>query len=571
MAAKTQKIDYARSRLAAQADKYYNEGRYVSALRMAHKELALYGGDGDVYTRLADIYEGMGLHASALNYWYRFLDIADEEDYPDIYEGIAVNYMNIGSEGQAAFYYNKLLEVDDTLTSESKIEIASAFNKDKKSSFRFTYPPEIADFSKELEAGGRAMKAGDFQAAIRLLSRIEKGSKQYGAAQETLAIAHLLADDKKRAEEICLARLADTPNDTRVLSTLAAVYLEDDKAEESLAIAKTLCAQTQDNTDDLYKVATVCCENGLHAEAYEKFCLLDEKMPYDGRMLYFKAVAAYKSGKLAEAEKAFDELCTIYPDAEVAKFFLRALRKEKDGEEKIEPDYFYHLPQDERERRAKTLLYISKSFKDEAALMGLLAERDGTFLWAFDEMDGADMELQYLALVAAVQAEADEFIRDVLLDFEVSDVLKIETMRMLFERNREDEVGLVLCHIYRRVNILPVQLGRKRRKKFLEGYAKAASKFGIVSDDYGKKIADATEGLYAALKEHDGLETVVNADDCACAIFLTSGIKELKDGANTAATVFGADLDKVQTILAAALGKQPPSETENGEMKDEID
>ncbi|MBR2330641.1 MAG: tetratricopeptide repeat protein, partial [Clostridia bacterium] len=551
--------------------KYYNEGRYVSALRMAHKELALYGGDGDVYTRLADIYEGMGLHASALNYWYRFLDIADEEDYPDIYEGIAVNYMNIGSEGQAAFYYNKLLEVDDTLTSESKIEIASAFAKDKKSNFRFTYPPEIADFSKELEAGGRAMKAGDFQAAIRLLGRIEKGSKQYGAAQETLAVAHLLADDKKRAEEICLARLADAPDDTRVLSTLAAVYLEEDKAEESLAIAKQLYAQTQDNTDDLYKVATVCCENGLHAEAYEKFCLLDEKMPYDGRMLYFKAVAAYKSGKLAEAEKAFDELCTIYPDAEVAKFFLRALRKEKDGDEKIEPDYFYHLPQDERERRAKTLLYISKSSKDEAALMGLLAERDGTFLWAFDEMDGADMELQYLALVAAVQAEADELVRDVLLDFEVADVLKIETIRMLFERNREDEVGLVLCHIYRRVNILPVKLGRKRRKKFLEGYAKAASKFGIVCDDYGKKIADATEGLYAALKEHDGLETVVSADDCACAIFLTSGIKELKDGANTAATVFGADLDKVQTILAAALGKQPPSETENGEIKDEID
>ena len=258
----------------------------------------------------------------------------------------------------------------------------------------------------------------------------------------------------------------------------------------------------------------------MFGEAYEKFCLLDEKMPYDGRMLYFKAVAAYKSGKLAEAEKAFDELCTIYPDAEVAKFFLRALRKEKDGDEKIEPDYFYHLPQDERERRAKTLLYISKSSKDEAALMGLLAERDGTFLWAFDEMDGADMELQYLALVAAVQAEADELVRDVLLDFEVADVLKIETIRMLFERNREDEVGLVLCHIYRRVNILPVKLGRKRRKKFLEGYAKAASKFGIVCDDYGKKIADATEGLYAALKEHDGLETVVSADDCACAIFL---------------------------------------------------
>lgn len=569
MGAKTQKIDYSRERLAKQADKYYNEGSYVSALRLAHKELSLFGGDGEVYTRIADIYEAMGLHASALNYWYRFLDIADEEDYPDIYEGIAVNYMNMGNENQAAFYYNKLMDVDDTLTNESKIEIATTFSKDKKSNFRFTYPPEIADFSKELEAGARAMKAGDFSAAIRLLSKIEKGSKQYGAAQETLAVAYLLADDKAKAEEVCIRRLQDEPDDTRVLSTLAAVYLESDKKEESLAIAKQLYAQKQDNADDLYKVATVCCENGMHQEAYEKFCLLDEKIPYDGRMLYFKAVSAYKCGKKEESQRTFDELCTLYPDAEVAKYFLRNLRGELPSDEKIEPDYFYHLPQNEREARAKTLLYISKAPKDEAQLLGMLAERDGTFLWAFDEMDGSDLELQYLALVAAAHAETDDFIRDVLLDYEVSDVLKIETMRMLYERNREDEVGVVLYHIYRKVCVLPISIGRKRRKKFLEGYAKVASKFGIVSDEYGKKVAKAAEGLYMALKEHDALEEVTSEDDCACAIFLSSGIKELNGGVESAATVFGANLSNVQNILAAALGKQ--SKEEGKEISNEID
>ena len=53
-------------------------------------------------------------------------------------------------------------------------------------------------------------------------------------------------------------------------------------------------------------MATVCCENDLHDEAYKKFCLLDEKMPYDGRMLYFKAVAAYKSGRIHEAERTLE-------------------------------------------------------------------------------------------------------------------------------------------------------------------------------------------------------------------------------------------------------------------------
>ena len=550
MAIKPQKIDYSRKRLAFEADKYYNEGKFVSALRMAHKERLLYGGDGEVFARLADIYEGMGLHGSALNYWYQFLDVADEEDYPEIYEGIAVNYLNMGKETQSAFYYNKLIDVDDTITPEGKMEIAAAFSKEKDTGFRFVYPPELADYSKELENGQKAMKSGNFPKAIFELSKIVKGSKEYNSAQESLAIAYLLTDEKLKAEEICLQRLQDEPDDTRILATLSAVYLEEGKQTESHSIAEKLYAQHQDNADDLYKVATVCCENGMHAEAYEKFCALDEKMPYDGRMLYFKAVAAYKSGKIVEAEQTFDELCTIYPEAEVAKYFLRAIRRgeELDAENRL--DYFYHLPQAEREARAKMLLYIRKSPKEEGHLLGLLAERDGTFLWAFDEMDGADIELSYLALMAAEHAEIDGFLRDALLDPEVPDVLKIETLRKLFERNREDEMGVVLCHIYRKVEILPIKIGRKRRKKFIQSYAKVASKFGIVCDAYGRKLSVAAVQLYNALDLRDAFDLLTSTDDCACAIFLLAKIKELGNDKEKIAQIFGADLGKVNAILS---------------------
>jgi hypothetical protein len=225
--------------------------------------------------------------------------------------------------------------------------------------------------------------------------------------------------------------------------------LETDKQAQSREIALRLYAMKQETADDLYKVATVCCENGLHKQAYEKFCQLEEKIPYDGRMLYFKAVSAYKSGEKKQAELAFDQLCTVYPDAEVARYYLYALRSETDTE--VDPDYFYHVPQEERELRANILLNISNASKEEAQLLGMIAEKSGTFLWAFDEMDGTDLELQYLALTAAVHAYADEFVCDVLLDYEVADVLKVETVRMLLERNEETEIGLVLCHIYRKV------------------------------------------------------------------------------------------------------------------------
>ena len=52
----------------------------------------------------------MELYSSAVNCWFRFMDNCSGEDLPDIYEGLAVNYLNMGTEAQSAFYYNKLID-----------------------------------------------------------------------------------------------------------------------------------------------------------------------------------------------------------------------------------------------------------------------------------------------------------------------------------------------------------------------------------------------------------------------------------------------------------------------------
>lgn len=551
------KIDFSRKRIASLADKFYNEGKYVSALRMAYKELELYGGDGDVFVRLSDIYEAMSLQGSAINWWFRFLDIAEEEDLPDIYEGLAVNYLNVGQENSAAYYYNKLIDADDTLPEETKLDIVEAFSAQKKNKLRFVYPPRLADYSKEFTIGSKALKLGDCNRAIEEFSKIEKGSKQYIQAKEMQAVALLLSEKSKEAEGVCLELLQDNPDDVRILATLAAVYLEQNRTAESKEIALRLVDLALTDTEEIYKVATVCCENELHEEAYKKFCELDKKMPYDGRMLYFKAVSAYKSGHIEDAETTLDELCSIYPDAEVAKYYLKAIRNYREGKDSApELIYFYHLPQEERERRCQSLIHIGKSPKDEAQIFGLLALHDGYFSWCFDEMDGGDHDLQYLGLVTAVHVRADEFIQDVLLDYEVADVLKVETVRLLLERNEEAEFGIVLCNIYKRIFLPRVTIGRKRHKKFIEAYSKLASKFLMINDGYGERIRIATETLYSALSQYESLDLVDNTDDLACAIFIISGLKELGNNPTTIAAAFEANVAKVQVLLSAAVSKE---------------
>ncbi len=565
---KVQKIDFSRKRLSILADKFYNEGDFLSALRIAYKQLDAYGGDGDIFMRLSDIYEAMNLQGTALNWWFRFLDIAEEADLPDVYEGLAVNYLSLGQESASAYYYNKLIDADDMISEETKIDIAEAFSTKKKDKFHFIYPPRLADFSKEVNLGSKALKAGDLPRAIDEFSKVERGSKQYGQAMEMQAIALLLSGKSNEAEEVCLQLLDAEPDNVRAKATLAAVYLEQGRSEESKDLALRLIEVKTEDTDDLYKIATVCCENNLHEEAYQTFCRLDKKIPFDGRMLYFKGVSAYKSGRVKEAIMALSDLCTVYPDAEVAKYYLKQLRAyEEEGGDAPELTYFYHLPQEERENRCHSLITMGKSPKDDAELFGLLALHDGYFKWCFDEMDGSDHELQYLGLVTAVHVRADEFIEEVMLDYEVVDILKVETLRMLLERNEEMELGLVLCNIYRRLSLPRITIGRKRKKRFIEAFAKVCSKFIVIRDLYGEKLQQAAENLYKALADNNGLDLVDNTDDLACAIFLTAGLKELGNNPETIAAAFDANAVKVAELLTTAAGTVSVEE----EKKDEID
>jgi hypothetical protein len=241
----------------------------------------------------------------------------------------------------------------------------------------------------------------------------------------------------------------------------------------------------------------------------------------------------------------------------VAKYFLRALRSAKDGEgEMPEMLYFYHLPQAERESRCQSLISIGKYPREEAQLFGLLALHDGYFRWCFDEMDGADHDLQYLALITAEHVRADEFLQEVLLDFEVKDVLKIETLRMLLERNEEMELGVVLCNIYKEVFLPRIKVGRKRRKKFIEAFAKVASKFIVINDTYADKLKRAAEVLYAALQKYEAFDILDSSDDCACAIFLLSGLKELGKDMEMIAAAFEANLEKVRVLLSYTVSKE---------------
>ncbi|MBQ9730128.1 MAG: hypothetical protein IJV80_04880 [Clostridia bacterium] len=563
------KTEQYRKRLNRLEEQAFEKGDFLAALRYIQREREIFGKDVDTNVHLADVYEAMGLHALSIKCWYKVLDNCAVEDFADVYEGLAGNYLALSDEEHAAYYYDRLMDADAMISKEYKEDIIEAFSKPKKSLFRVVYPPEQADYSKEMEEGAARLKKGDCRRAIEALSVVPFGTKEYSSAREMQAVAYLLEGKIEEAEKISLELVELYPEKPQPYTTLAAVYLEQGKAEECRKIAEKLCSFELKNTEEKFKVATVACEAGLHEQAHELLCEVEKDMPYDVKTLYFQAVSAYKCGKIEKSIRALEKLCAIYENAAVAKYYLEEIKKsvrwkDANGEGfsfleieenapalfEVDITYYYRLPEAERERRLAEFLQVSAMPKSEAKKAGKELEKRGALRWCFDELDGMDYDLQYLAIMVAEHAECDNFLREILLDNEVKEVLKIEIINGLCMRNRDNEFGVVLYDVYREIQTYKIEIGRKKRKKFLSAYASVFSRFALLKEGLGDAIATAAEDLYLNVSLVGEEDLFDDEKSTACAIYFCAKVGALKLPVEKVVQVFEGNEECVAKLLS---------------------
>lgn len=553
MEEKVVKFDINSEKLLAIADARLDEGDYLSALRMLHKSLELYGAGADEYIALADAYDEMEIFELSAKYWFLYLDVCPEEEAVDAYEGLAACYYNMGNEPIALYYYNKMMR-DKYVSPVNNMEMGELFEKQPRPRFKVSWPPERADYSDDIDEGLRALKKGEYAKAHEYFSRVHPQSEYYFSAQNYDAVCSLLEGKTEDAEACCRNILRQDEDNVQALSTYAAVLAEQDRRDESYRTAVKLASLHTDNPDELYKIATVCCENGLYEDAFQKFSELEKTVSYDLTLLYFKAIAAFKGGRVRESLASFGKILDIYPDAAVARHYFREIRRySEEGGAVPETSFFYRVPKQERDARAKLLAVLSElpladlhAYCDETDITELLE-------WAFDESDGQEFELQLAASTVAVRARLDSFVRELLLDPSVNDLVKFEILRRLCARNRKDEFGAVVGDIYRLLPIEKLSVGRVKRAKFTEAYALCFSRFAPLGEGGSADFCLAAKEIYAAL-ERDGLLSLASgAENLACAIYLTAvpqGVKKSRP----LLQYLGADGKTVAQILSSVHG-----------------
>lgn len=557
---KTLGIDLSEDRLLAIAADYIDDHNYIGALRMLNKNAELNGNAEDSYMLYAEAYDDMGLYEKSINGWFKYIDYSygyPDSDFTDAYEGLAVNYLNMGEEELSAFYYNKLLvETAAELTPDNRQEIINNFIVSRKSPLKIAWPPRLADYSGEMERGISYMRAGDFENAVAEFEKVDEGNKSYLSARNYIAMCDIIADKCDEAEQECLAVLKKYPDDVQALTTLAAVKNQQKKGEESRALAQRLLSVNASGTDDLYKIATVCCENGMHADAYTLFCKIEEDLPYDNSVLYFKAVSAYNSGRKRESLDAFDKIQTIYSDAVTAKYYSDVVRThlaENDEDYKTNPlTYFYRLPQEERESNIEILSAFVRLKDKHAKAISEEIDITDCIRWCFDEGgDHGSVELKMLGAACAVKAAyCDDLLRDILLDAFLPDSLKMQTLGFIAERNESCSYGVVVCHVYRKVDIPALSVGRNKKKVFVKAYAMTIARFGLIEPEYVHSLNSSVAALYEQLARAKALAEIKNAPALAAVIYANSGINEGTPDADAACAFFSADRKKFDYILS---------------------
>ncbi len=549
MRGKDKKFMFSEEFLYESAEKRYDRGDNMGALTMLNKRGEKYPPSADAWALYADIYESMDLYALAADAWFRFLDTCNEADFAEGYEGLAIAFMNMGNELRSAYYYHRAMESDEEADEDDIDEFAAAF-AEEMSAPRLRLVEDGAPDPDTLREGLILLKQGDLEGAKARLAQIDETSSDYPSAMGLSAMCTLMLGDEEAAEAECEELLKDHPDNVQALTTYCAVLDARGNKKGAREAAARLAKIEADSTDDLYRIATALCETGLDEDALRVLEILKERLPFDENVLYFHAVAAYHMGNLEAGIDSLERMTTVYPRKAVARYYLERMRRLRDGDgEKFALSYYYRVPEDEYRTVADFLLAADDMDDHEILHLSALDEIDEFFRIAFDEMEGRDDKLQLLAAKVAVRTHADDFLREVLLDCEGNDVVKISILRDLTLRNEENSFGTVFLYIYREFFTHEIHIGEEERTAFLRAFADVYSRFALIGDDSEERLCAAAEDLYATLEEADALDLAEHRAEIAAVIFREARIRRGEHSFAEITKIFDADRILAQKIL----------------------
>ncbi|GJM69808.1 hypothetical protein HMSSN036_20240 [Paenibacillus macerans] len=194
---------------------------------------------------------------------------------------------------------------------------------------------------------------------MKLLEELVQGRPDFLAARNNLALGYYYLGHFDKAMGTVHEVLAQDPGNLHGLCNLAVFYQHEGNREAMEELAERLSNIVPFHQEHVFKLATTMGMLGRHEAAFGHFkrLLQNEEMRREPSVSHYAAVAAYYTGRYAEARRLWQHVKRLDPGSSVAGFYLAQLDQSGGGDEASKPfsvNYQYLLPFEEQLKRWET-------------------------------------------------------------------------------------------------------------------------------------------------------------------------------------------------------------------------
>lgn len=253
------------------------------------------------------------------------------------------------------------------------------------------------------------LEEGKFSEAARLMEKIVQNHPDFMAARNNLALAYYYMGQFDKSVSMIRQVLELEPGNLHALCNLA-IFLQHFGDREALGHLISLLNKTYPfHQDHAFKLATTMGILGEHDKAYRLFrrLLRTGEAGQDPCLHHYSAVAAYNTGRYAEAERSWHQAEKLDPGSEIPRFYLSLLDNIRHERTKPPIGYHYHLPFEEQIRGwDRTGEGIPEHLKKDPLVRS-------SFFWALRHGD-TETKLQVLQAFGLI---GDNEVKETLLSF----------------------------------------------------------------------------------------------------------------------------------------------------------
>ncbi|MFD0712195.1 tetratricopeptide repeat protein [Paenibacillus sp. GCM10027626] len=356
-------------------------------------------------------------------YFYMANNFANMEMYEAAEEAL-VKYLEEDGEGQFLEEAEEMLEL---LHFELERPTKLAFIKAR------------AGFHEHDQARA-LLEEGKFVEAVRMLENIVENNPEFLAARNNLALAYYYMGMFERAMATIGEVLEIESGNLHALCNLAIFYQHAENEAELRPLIDQLRKTVPFHQEHVFKLATTMGILGDHETAYRHFVRLmkDGELRHDPCLFHYTAVAACNTGKLAEAERLWQQAAKLDPGSNVPGYYLEQLERISQGGDPAPTSYHYHLPFEEQ---FKLWEKSSDTLPDHLKRDPLVRS---SFFWALRHGDRHTklQVIQALGLIA--DTEVIDALRDFIMEPQEDDYLKRIAIFVLRSIGVHDSLHAVL-------------------------------------------------------------------------------------------------------------------------------